>query len=86
MIKIHDDRSHAAFVLNYGGKPHRFQNVNQQDDFTLWSFAGDLGGVNKCILILARTKTAAVLGLFTTRDANVQVTCEAATALINSGI
>merc|ERR1719431_908192 len=85
MIKIHDQQSHAAFVLNFGGKPHRFQNV-KQEDFTLWSFSGDLGGVQKPVLILARTKTAAVMGLFTKRDANVQVTCTVAGNLKNSGI
>jgi len=86
MIKIHDQQSHAAFVLNFGGKPHRFQNVKQEEDFTLWSFSGDLGGVQKPVLILARTKTAAVMGLFTKRDANVQVTCTVAGNLKNSGI
>lgn len=86
IIKIHDDQNHQPFVLNYGGKGHKFQNVRQEEDFTVFSFSGDLGGNAKPVLILARTKTAAVLGLFTKRDANVDVTCKVATNLKNSGI
>jgi len=86
LISNHDKKTHASFVLPYQGQNIKFMNVQVTDDFSLYTYSGDIGSVQKPVIILARTKTAAVVGMFTKRDANVDNCCKIATNLINNGI
>jgi len=86
LIATHDKKNHATFKLNYGGQEHKFLCVQQTEDFTVFTFSGKLGDTEKPVMVLSRTKTAAVLGLFNKREANVDHVCKVAANLSANGI
>ena len=86
LIKLHDGQKHGSFVLNYKGATHKFLAVQHTDEFTLLTFSGNLGDLQKPVMVLARTKTAAVLALFNKRDNNVNNCCKIAENLVSQGI
>jgi len=68
------NKNHMALMYDTA----KFLCVQQTDDFSVFTYSGDYHGIKKPIMIIAPTKTAVVVGLFSKRDSNVDHVCRIA--------
>merc|ERR1712119_148629 len=67
IVDVHKKKSRASVVVG----DVKFICAVSNEDFTFWTFSGELGGIQKPVLMCSSANTCSVIALFKTRGGNV---------------
>jgi len=59
----------------------KFQSVQAEDDFSVYTFSGEYDGMKKPVMIFAPSKQMMIVAMFTKRESNVDAVCKIASNL-----